>query len=38
LFDFIDEQHPGEQPASMDEDLTSYITEYIKAGKLIYTE
>jgi hypothetical protein len=38
LFDFIDEQHPGEQPASMDEDLTSYIADYIKAGKLIYTE
>jgi hypothetical protein len=38
LFDFIDEQHPGEQPASMDEDLTEYIAEYIKAGKLIYTE
>jgi hypothetical protein len=38
LFDYIDEQHPGEQPASMDEDLTEYIAEYIKAGKLIYTE
>jgi hypothetical protein len=38
LFDFIDEQHLGEQPASMDEDLTEYITEYIKSGKLIYTE
>ena len=38
LFDYIDEQHPGEKPASMDEDLTSYIADYIKAGKLIYTE
>jgi hypothetical protein len=38
LFDFIDEQHPGEQPASMDEDLTEYIAEYIKSGELIYTE
>jgi hypothetical protein len=38
LFDYIDEKHPDEIYASMDEDLTSYIADYMKAGKLIYTE